>query len=159
MQQSISLQKISNLLDTQKKNLLFNTIIKFQFSYCPFVWRFCLGRSNSLLNYVNERALRVVNDDHSSSYSELIMAKNELAIHQLSMKILRIKCISSKTILTFNLSHFESVKTWDCDNRTFITNQGRSKLFCVEGGRRGGLNKNVGYHSWPTWKNSKITLT
>ena len=30
-----ALQRISNMLDTQKKNLLFNSIIKSQFSYCP----------------------------------------------------------------------------------------------------------------------------
>ena len=29
------LQRFSNLLDAPKKNLLFNSVIKFQFSYCP----------------------------------------------------------------------------------------------------------------------------
>ena len=32
-----ALQRISNMLDRQKKNLLFNSIIKSQFSYCPLV--------------------------------------------------------------------------------------------------------------------------
>ena len=45
-------------------------------------------RSNSLVNYVSERALSVVYDDHSSSYSELITAKNEPTIHQENIKIL-----------------------------------------------------------------------
>ena len=36
-----ALQRFSNILDTQKKNLLFNSIIKSQFSYCPLVWMFC----------------------------------------------------------------------------------------------------------------------
>ena len=31
-----ALQRILNLLDTQKENLLFSSIIKSQFSYCPF---------------------------------------------------------------------------------------------------------------------------
>ena len=36
-----ALQRFSNLLDAQKKNLLFSSIIKSQFSYCPLVWMFC----------------------------------------------------------------------------------------------------------------------
>ena len=51
-----ALQRISNLSDTQKKYLLFNAIIKSQFSYCKLVWIFCLRRSNSLVNYVHDRA-------------------------------------------------------------------------------------------------------
>ena len=46
---------------------------------------FCSRRSNSLVNYVQERALRVVYNDHSS-YSELIMAMNEPTFHQHNTK-------------------------------------------------------------------------
>ena len=80
-----ALQRISNMLDTQKKNLLFNSIIKSQFSYCPLVWMFC---SNSLLNNVHERALKIVHDDHNSSYSKLLKTKNERTIHQQNINIL-----------------------------------------------------------------------
>ena len=75
------LQRFSNLLDARKKNLVFNSIIKSQFSYCPLVWMFCSRRSNSLVNNVNERALRIVLYDHNSSYSELLMTKKEQTIH------------------------------------------------------------------------------
>ena len=82
------LQRISNMLDTQKKNLLFNSIIKSQFSYWPLIWMFCSRRSNSLLNNVHERALRVVHDDHNSFYYELLKTKNERTIHQQSINFL-----------------------------------------------------------------------
>ena len=56
-----ALQRISNLLDTQRKNLLFNSIIKFQFSYCKVGWPILLlRRSDSLVNNVQERTLRIV---------------------------------------------------------------------------------------------------
>ena len=83
-----ALQRFSNLLDAQKKNLLFNSTIKSQFSYCPLVWMFCSRRSNSLVNNVHERALRIIYDDHNSSYSELLMTKNESTIHQQNITIL-----------------------------------------------------------------------
>ena len=80
-----ALQRISNMLDMQKKNL-FNSIIKSQ--YCPLVWMFCSRRSNSLVNNVHERALRIVHDNHNSSYSELIKIKNERTIHQQNINVL-----------------------------------------------------------------------
>ena len=83
-----ALQRISNMLDTQKKNLLFNSRIKSQFSYCPIVWKFYSRRSNSLVNNVHERALRIVHDDHNSSYSELVKTKNERTIHQQNINAL-----------------------------------------------------------------------
>ena len=83
-----ALQRISYMLDKQKKNLLFNSIIKFQFSYCPLVSMFCSRRSNSLVNNVHERAFRIVHDDHNSSYSELLKTKNERTIHQQNINVL-----------------------------------------------------------------------
>ena len=37
---------------------------------------------------VHERALRTVYDDHNSSYSELLMTKNEQTIHQQNINVL-----------------------------------------------------------------------
>ena len=58
-----ALQRFSNLLDAQKKNLLFNSIIKSQFSYCPLVWMFCSRRSNSLVSNVHEINFRIASND------------------------------------------------------------------------------------------------
>ena len=49
---------------------------------------FCSRRSNSLVNNVHERALRIVSDDHNSSYSELLMTKKEHTIHQQNINVL-----------------------------------------------------------------------
>ena len=49
---------------------------------------FCSRRSNSLVNTVYERALRTVYDDHDSSYSELVMTKNECTFHQQNINVL-----------------------------------------------------------------------
>ena len=57
-------------------------IIKSQFSYCPLVWMFCSGKSNSLMNNIYERTLSIIYDDHNCFYSQLLMTKNERVIHQ-----------------------------------------------------------------------------
>ena len=48
----------------------------------------CLGRSNSVVRNVHKRALRIVYDDHNSSYSELLMTKNEPTVHQQNINVL-----------------------------------------------------------------------
>ena len=48
---------------------------------------FCSRRSNSLANNVHERALRIVYDNNSS-YSEILMTKNEPSVHQQSFNLL-----------------------------------------------------------------------
>ena len=45
-------------------------------------------RSNSLVNNVHERALRIVYDDHNNFYSEFLMTKNERTIHQQNINVL-----------------------------------------------------------------------
>ena len=49
---------------------------------------FSSGRSNSLVNNIHERALRIVHDDHNNSYSELLKTKNERTIHQQNINVL-----------------------------------------------------------------------
>ena len=61
----------------------------------PLVCMFCCRRSNFLVNYICEKALRAVYDYRSSSYAELIMVKNEPTIHHEDIKL------RMKEILTF----------------------------------------------------------
>ena len=49
---------------------------------------FCSRRSNSLVNNVHKRALRIVYDDHNSSYSALVITKNEPTIYQQNINVL-----------------------------------------------------------------------
>lgn len=105
-----SLQRISIFLDPQKKKLLFNprnlnsvTAYLFGCYAQVLVWMLCSRRLNSLVNHVHEKAPRFVYDDHSSSYSELIMTYKETTIHHRNnIKVLIKKCIGSKTIYVHN---------------------------------------------------------
>ena len=119
-----ALQRNSNLSDTQKKYLLFDTITKSHFSNCPLVWVFRSKRLNFSLKYVHERAVRVVYDDHSSSYSELVIAQNEPTIHQYNIRSLMKEMFNFENNLsppliddmlqvrgnTFNLKHFQKIE-------------------------------------------------
>ena len=58
-----ALSRLSNHLNDSQKRLVLNSIVKSQFSYCPLVWMFCSRTSNSMINKLHKRALRVILND------------------------------------------------------------------------------------------------
>ena len=83
-----ALQRIANIIDEEKRNLLFNAIIKSQFSYYPLVWMFCSRLSNNLINNIHERALTTTFDDHTGNFSQLLEKKRESTNHQQNIQAL-----------------------------------------------------------------------
>ena len=61
-----ALQRISNIIDEEKRNVPFNAII----SYCPLVWMFCSRRSNNLISNIHKRAHGATFDDHTSNFTQ-----------------------------------------------------------------------------------------
>ena len=60
--------KLLNHLNDSQKRLIFSSIIKSQFSYCPFIWMFSSGTSNNMINKSHEPALRLILNDHTSDF-------------------------------------------------------------------------------------------
>ena len=66
-----ALTRIIPYLDKRQINLLHNSFLKGQLSYCALIWNFCSRRSNNLINKLQERAWRVVFNDYNSSFNPL----------------------------------------------------------------------------------------
>ena len=49
----------NKLLKRFWKKMIFNALIKSQFSYCPLAWMFCSRLTNNMSNKMHERALRL----------------------------------------------------------------------------------------------------
>ena len=77
-----ALARISNYLTHDQKHLLLNAIIKSQFNYCPLIWMFCSRYLNNLINRIHERALRLIHNDHVSSFQDILEMTKEKTIHQ-----------------------------------------------------------------------------
>ena len=85
-QKLTALARISRLLPFHKRRLLLKTFIESQFSYCPLVWMFCSRKINRKINFIHQRALRLVyNDYRKSSFNELIENDNSISIHHRSI--------------------------------------------------------------------------
>ena len=82
------LLRIASYLELDQKKLLFNAMIKSQFSYCPLVCMFSSRKSNNLINKIHERTLRIISNDNKSSFEQLLINDNDMTIHQRNLQVL-----------------------------------------------------------------------
>ena len=72
-----ALLRISPYLDQGKKVLLYKSMIKSQFNYCPLVWMYCSRQSNNLINRVHERGLRLTyRNETNQKFQQTLREKN-----------------------------------------------------------------------------------
>ena len=63
-----------------QKSLIFKSVIRSQFSYCPIMWMFCSRRTNNIINNLHEMVLRIVLNDQTSNLETLFGEKVYLQI-------------------------------------------------------------------------------
>ena len=64
--------RIACSLKFDQKKLFLNAFITSQFSYAPVLWMFHNRKLNNHINRIHERALRIVYQDHNSTFEELL---------------------------------------------------------------------------------------
>ena len=83
-----ALSQILAFIDLNKKQILFQSMIKLQFSYCPLIWMFCSRTSNNYINNIYERSLRIVTNDKNSNFEDLLKSNNQITVHQRNLQVL-----------------------------------------------------------------------
>ena len=68
-----------------------------QFNYCPLIWMFCGKVANNDLNRTHKRALRILLNDYTSTFNELLHRVNECTIHQKNLQKLMLEVYNSLT--------------------------------------------------------------
>ena len=82
-----ALLRISSHISTDKKALLYKSMIKSQFGYCLLVWMFCFTQSNNLINKVQERTLKLIYQDNCN-FEVLLEKQHDFLIHQRNLQAL-----------------------------------------------------------------------
>ena len=59
-----------------EKKQLFNSFIKGQFNYCPLIWIFCSRSSNSMINRIHQRSLKLIYNANDASFENLLTKAN-----------------------------------------------------------------------------------
>ena len=89
-----ALARVSYFVDPAKIETLMNTFIKSQFNYYLLVWMFHDRGSNSKINQIQERALKLVCRDNGREL-EVEREKN-LSSHQRNLQLLMIEIYKAK---------------------------------------------------------------
>jgi hypothetical protein len=77
-----ALSRMVKILSKQRKRILMSSFIDSQFSFCPLVWMFCPSRKlNKKINRIQERGLRIVYQDYTSSLEDLLLKDKAVSIH------------------------------------------------------------------------------
>ena len=68
--------------------MIFNPLIKSQFSFCPLVWMLCSKQSNNMINKILERALRIALNDHISDFETMLRNTYDITIRHRKIQTL-----------------------------------------------------------------------
>ena len=86
-----ALFRVSNFMTVEKLNLLINSFIRSQFSYCPLIWMFCNRTSMNKINKIQERCLRLISNDYTTRPNDLLLFSNEISTHQRCINFLMVE--------------------------------------------------------------------
>ena len=83
-----ALTRIFPYIPQTQKRLLMNAYFMSQFGYCPLVWMNHSRKLNNRINGLHDRALSLVYNDFSSSFSELLEKDKSVTIHHRNLQTL-----------------------------------------------------------------------
>ena len=86
-----ALARITPLMDIEKRKILMNAFFNSQFSYCPLTWMFHSRKLNNKINKLHERCLRIVYNNNTSSYEDILEIDNSVSIHTRNLQSLAIE--------------------------------------------------------------------
>ena len=101
------LKRLSRSMGHIERKLIMQAFTLSNFDYCALIWHFCSESNTAKIEKIQERALRLVLDDHISDYRTLL---GKAAIDPLKTK--RIKTLATeiyKTIYSINPNYIKEI--------------------------------------------------
>ena len=116
-----ALARLFKIIPFEKKRLLMKTFIESQFSYCPLIWMFCSRTINRKINHLHERGLRLVYEDYTTSFEDLLTKDGSVSIHHRNLQNVAIEMfkVKNKICPEFIQSLFTLIETKTRSNATF----------------------------------------
>ena len=109
-----SFSRVAPYIDEKKGKILYNTFIMSNFNYCPLVWMFCGKTQNKEIDRVHKRALRILLEDYTSSFDELLQKIDDTRVHVKNLRNLMVENIQvlivRKSLLY--VEYFPAKRAW-----------------------------------------------
>ena len=94
-----ALAKVCTNLSLERKRTLMKAFIESQLAYCPLIWMLCQRYSNTRINHVHERSLRIVYNNNESTFEDLLKKDNSVSIHHKKYSIFRDRIVQGTIII------------------------------------------------------------
>ena len=95
-----ALARVSHFISKEKLRILLKAFVESQFGYCPLIWMFHNRTLNNKINKLHERALRLVYNNSTSSFDDLLSMDNSFSIHHRNLQKLAIEMYKVKHSLS-----------------------------------------------------------
>ena len=79
----------------QIRKTLYKAFVESQFKCCSLTWMFHGHKTNYKINRLQERALRLIYNDHISSFEELLIKDDTFTIHEQNIQNLAIEVFNA----------------------------------------------------------------
>ena len=100
-----ALARVSTFMSFNQRKIIMNAFIQSQFSYCPLLWM-CHSRIiHTQINKIHERALKIVYNDHISSFETLLDKSGTVSIHHRNLQLLAVELYKAVHNLSSPLMH------------------------------------------------------
>ena len=86
-----ALARVTPYMDLFKKRILVNAFFDSQFNYCPLIWMCHSRKLYHKINRVNEKCIRIIYNDKTSSYKELLSKDGSFSMHYKNLQKLVIE--------------------------------------------------------------------
>ena len=84
-------------MPTNQAQLSMRSFIMWKFSYCTLIWICHSRKINTQINKLHKSALRLVYNDKSSSFRELLERDNSVTFHERNIQVLLIEIFKVKS--------------------------------------------------------------
>ena len=95
-----ALARILQFMNIHKRRMTMHAFLASKFGYCPLVWLFHGRKLNSRVNKLHERTLRILYQDYTCSFTELLEKDNSTAICKRNAQLLATKLFKVKNGLS-----------------------------------------------------------
>ena len=142
-----AIRRISKFLNREKLILVINSFVFSNFCYCPLIWMNCSRQSNSKINKIQERALRMINNDYISDYQELLDKENSITFHQRNLQNLSVEIY--KTKMGLNPTFMRDIFLENTESKYNMRSEQHLALPRTKTSKYGiGSLKYMGYKTW-----------
>ena len=86
-----TLSRLTKFMILWRKGPLYKAFVESQFKYCPLTWILHSLKTNYKINRLQDRPLRLIYNDHISSFEELLSKDGTFTIHEQNIQNLAIE--------------------------------------------------------------------